>query len=50
MSNVTSSLGVRVVAKTLEAVDICSFELVEAQGHGMPAFSAGSHVDVTHKE
>lgn len=46
MSTTTDSLTVRVTAKTVEAVDICSFELVESQGHSMPAFSAGSHVDV----
>ena len=38
---------VRVASKTLEAVDICSFELVEAGGKPLPAFSAGSHIDVT---
>jgi vanillate monooxygenase ferredoxin subunit len=42
----TATLSVRVVAKTLEALDICSFELVEAEGRALPAFSAGSHVDV----
>ena len=47
MSAATGTLTVRVTARTAEALDICSFELVEAQGHGMPAFSAGSHVDVT---
>ena len=46
MSSATNNLSVRVVAKTVEALDICSFELVETQGHGLPAFSAGSHVDV----
>lgn len=46
MNAFTSSLQVRVTAKTLEAVDICSFELVAVDGQGMPAFSAGSHVDV----
>jgi vanillate O-demethylase ferredoxin subunit len=46
MSTTTGSLKVRVATKTVEAVDVCSFELVEAQGQAMPAFSAGSHVDV----
>jgi len=41
------ALRVRVTAKTIEALDICSFELVEADGLPLPAFSAGSHVDVT---
>jgi vanillate O-demethylase ferredoxin subunit len=46
MSAAAGILNVRVSAKTVEAQDICSFELVEAQGHGLPGFSAGSHVDV----
>lgn len=45
MSN-TPSISVRVARKTNEAQDICSFELVAADGAGLPAFSAGSHVDV----
>lgn len=32
--------------KRVEAKDICSFELVSAQGGLLPAFTAGSHVDV----
>lgn len=39
-------LSVRVAAKTVEAADICSFELVEVNGRALPAFSAGSHIDV----
>ncbi len=46
MSTTTGSLTVRVQSRTEEAVDICSFELVEVQGRPMPGFSAGSHVDV----
>lgn len=46
MSNTSGNLTVRVIARTVEALDICSFELIEAQGHVLPAFSAGSHVDV----
>lgn len=46
MANVAGGLKVRVAAKTLEAIEICSFELVEAQGKPLPAFSAGSHLDV----
>lgn len=45
----TSELGglkVRVAARHDEAVDICSFELVRADGGPLPAFSAGSHIDV----
>ncbi len=37
---------VRVAHKRLEAQDICSFELVPADGTTLPAFSAGSHIDV----
>lgn len=40
------SLQVRVARKVQEAQDICSFELVAADGAPLPAFSAGSHVDV----
>ena len=40
------TLSVRVARKTTEALDICSFELVSADGRPLPAFSAGSHVDV----
>jgi vanillate O-demethylase ferredoxin subunit len=46
MTNSTGSLTVRVAAKVVEAVDVCSFELVGTQGQPLPAFSAGSHVDV----
>lgn len=42
----TSTLNVRVVRKTPEAEGICSFELVAVDGRPLPAFSAGSHVDV----
>ncbi len=41
-----ASLNVRVARKTVEAEGICSFELVAADGRPLPAFSAGSHVDV----
>ena len=41
------SLNVRVERKTQEALDICIFELVDTSGKPLPAFSAGSHVDVT---
>jgi len=39
-------LAVRVARKTTEALDISSFELVLEGGGALPAFSAGSHVDV----
>ena len=42
----TAELEVRIARKQTEAVDICSFELVQAEGHPLPAFSAGSHIDV----
>lgn len=41
-----SILKVRVESKAVEAVDICSFELVSADGTSLPPFSAGSHIDV----
>ena len=37
---------VRVLRKQVEAVDICSFELVRPDGKALPVFSAGAHVDV----
>ena len=44
--NAPSTLRVRVARKTVEALDICSFELISVDGKPLPAFSAGSHVDV----
>jgi vanillate O-demethylase ferredoxin subunit len=41
-----TTLRVRVARKAPEALDICSFELISADGAPLPAFSAGSHVDV----
>jgi vanillate monooxygenase ferredoxin subunit len=40
------SLAVQVVRKTREAQDIASFELARVGGAPLPAFSAGSHIDV----
>jgi len=39
-------LEVRVARRQAEAQDICSFELVQTNGQPLPAFSAGSHIDV----
>jgi vanillate O-demethylase ferredoxin subunit len=41
-----AELRVRVVCKTTEAVDISTFELVNVDDRPLPAFSAGSHIDV----
>lgn len=41
-----SQIRVRVQRKLAEAIDICSLELVPDDGTTLPAFSAGSHVDV----
>ena len=41
-----AQLAVVVTRKTVEALDICSFELAAADGGPLPAFSAGAHVDV----
>lgn len=41
-----NQLAVRVARKTKEAEDILSVELVSADGAPLPAFSAGSHIDV----
>ncbi|PPE70783.1 oxidoreductase [Caldimonas thermodepolymerans] len=46
MSEATPTLQVRVAARTVEAQDICSFELVAADGGTLPAFTAGAHVEV----
>lgn len=50
MSTEHGALSVRVAAKHAEATDICSFELVATDGHALPAFTAGSHVDVQIRE
>jgi vanillate O-demethylase ferredoxin subunit len=42
----TPQLSVRVARKTVEAADICSYELVAADGSALPPFAAGSHIDV----
>lgn len=36
----------RIARKTVEATDICSFELVDPDGQTLPPFTAGAHVDV----
>jgi vanillate O-demethylase ferredoxin subunit len=41
-----SPLRVRVARKTAEAEGICSFELADATGATLPAFTAGAHLDV----
>ncbi len=42
----TQTLQVRVARKAVEAQDIVTLELVAVNGQALPAFSAGSHVDV----
>ncbi|RYY60797.1 MAG: oxidoreductase, partial [Comamonadaceae bacterium] len=39
-------IAVKVLRKQQEAVGIASFELARADGGALPAFSAGSHIDV----
>lgn len=46
MSTLQGNLQVRISARTQEAPNICSFELVGVDGQQLPAFSAGSHIDV----
>lgn len=41
-----AALQVRVARKVVEALDVCSFELVALDGQALPAFTAGAHVDV----
>ena len=43
----TTSLTVRVDRKSREATDIVGFDLVAVDGQPLPAFAAGSHIDVT---
>jgi vanillate O-demethylase ferredoxin subunit len=46
MISSAGTFRVRIAKKTLEATDVCSFELCHDDGHALPAFSAGSHIDV----
>src|SRR5262249_47936471 len=39
-------MRVRVARKTIEALDICGFDLVAAGPAALPPFSAGAHIDV----
>lgn len=48
--NDTTPIQVQVVKKAMEAEDIISFELADPDGHPLPAFSAGSHIDVEVKD
>src|SRR5205085_1246585 len=41
-----TTIAVKVLRKTQEALDIASFELVKPDGSALPAFGAGSHIDV----
>ena len=41
-----ATLQVRVALKRPEAQDICSLELVAADGGALPVFTAGAHIDV----
>ena len=42
----TGTLTVRVARKAMIATDICTLELETTDGSALPAFSAGSHIDV----
>lgn len=42
----TATRSARIARKSIEAHDICSFELVDAEGSTLPPFSAGSHIEV----
>ncbi|MDZ7861474.1 PDR/VanB family oxidoreductase [Acidovorax sp.] len=46
MTTAQETLQVRVVRKQAEAEGIASFELARTDGAPLPAFSAGSHIDV----
>ena len=45
--SVKTGLTLKLVKKTVEADDICSFEFADPKGKMLPPFSAGSHIDVT---
>lgn len=40
------TLQVRIARKHTEAQDICSLELVPLDGHSLPPFTAGAHIDL----
>lgn len=44
--HIAPTLTLRVARKTIQALDICSFELCADDGAPLPAFSAGAHIDV----
>lgn len=46
MNKKVGAIKVRVYRKKVEALNICTYELVSANGSALPAFSAGSHIDV----
>ena len=46
MSQPLEHLQLQVQAIRLEAQGICSFELTDPDGHALPSFEAGAHVDV----
>src|SRR3954452_11521751 len=41
-----TQIAVKILRKKQEAQDIASFELAKPDGSALPAFSAGSHIDV----
>jgi len=42
----STHLKVRIARRVVEATDIVSLELAPLEGHSLPPFSAGSHIDV----
>lgn len=46
MQSSQTMFEVRVTRKQVEAIDICTYELVDPNGKVLPSFSAGSHIDV----
>lgn len=45
-TTVKEGLTLKLVARTMEAADICSFEFAHRAGQPLPSFSAGSHIDL----
>jgi vanillate O-demethylase ferredoxin subunit len=46
ISNLPSQLDVKIARKSVEATNICSFELLHADGLALPPFTPGAHIVV----
>jgi ferredoxin-NADP reductase/uncharacterized iron-regulated membrane protein len=41
-----TTMSLKLINKTVEAKDVCSFEFADPGGNALPGFSAGSHIDI----